>query len=605
MMKWKKMKLNSVLKNEAHEKTKKLKKKEKHLAGAVMLCIVGLAVCMIIGQIISVLHMKKIYETGDMVIHTYEPISVKWLEVEVKYQAFQKGMYAYCTAPSEEVRNSVQEDLDEISNTMNNLLAEIDSMDSVLSDNKKYIDSKKEFTDAFQDFSVSLQEVKEQADKKNKNGAVSTLWVYISSDANLLDQAIGSIRDGLNEGIAEAEKVQDDTYKNTMNITKAYAFIILLVVLYSVTKVVFEIARPLKKTAKNLKAYISEIESGNGDLSLRMKIYTKDEIGTLVSYINQFIRILQNLLIEIQSEDQKLVSSVDEITYGAGRILGDLQESSDSIQTISASMQEINASIEELTQNVDDVSSAAQGMKENAEEGSCYAADFKVRAGRVKENAISNKEKTNQTIMEIEDVLQTSIENSRQVDRINQLTTEILEISSKTNLLALNASIEAARAGDAGRGFAVVADEIRGLAETTRTTANDIQDISKSVQEAVDGLNANAGKMISYMNKYVLKDYENFVDASQQYDKDADAFKAMMDSFAVKAISLSDILTEILQSTVGISQNIEESTVKIEVVSNKSNDILDIMEDINHNIESNREIVQALDQCVNRFKKIS
>lgn len=599
------MKLNSVLKNEAHEKTKKLKKKEKHLAGAVMLCIVGLAVCMIIGQIISVLHMKKIYETGDMVIHTYEPISVKWLEVEVKYQAFQKGMYAYCTAPSEEVRNSVQEDLDEISNTMNNLLAEIDSMDSVLSDNKKYIDSKKEFTDAFQDFSVSLQEVKEQADKKNKNGAVSTLWVYISSDANLLDQAIGSIRDGLNEGIAEAEKVQDDTYKNTMNITKAYAFIILLVVLYSVTKVVFEIARPLKKTAKNLKAYISEIESGNGDLSLRMKIYTKDEIGTLVSYINQFIRILQNLLIEIQSEDQKLVSSVDEITYGAGRILGDLQESSDSIQTISASMQEINASIEELTQNVDDVSSAAQGMKENAEEGSCYAADFKVRAGRVKENAISNKEKTNQTIMEIEDVLQTSIENSRQVDRINQLTTEILEISSKTNLLALNASIEAARAGDAGRGFAVVADEIRGLAETTRTTANDIQDISKSVQEAVDGLNANAGKMISYMNKYVLKDYENFVDASQQYDKDADAFKAMMDSFAVKAISLSDILTEILQSTVGISQNIEESTVKIEVVSNKSNDILDIMEDINHNIESNREIVQALDQCVNRFKKIS
>ena len=604
MMKWKKMKLNSVLKNEAHEKTKKLKKKEKHLAGAVMLCIVGLAVCMIIGQIISVLHMKKIYETGDMVIHTYEPISVKWLEVEVKYQAFQKGMYAYCTAPSEEVRNSVQEDLDEISNTMNNLLAEIDSMDSVLSDNKKYIDSKKEFTDAFQDFSVSLQEVKEQADKKNKNGAVSTLWVYISSDANLLDQAIGSIRDGLNEGIAEAEKVQDDTYKNTMNITKAYAFIILLVVLYSVTKVVFEIARPLKKTAKNLKAYISEIESGNGDLSLRMKIYTKDEIGTLVSYINQFIRILQNLLIEIQSEDQKLVSSVDEITYGAGRILGDLQESSDSIQTISASMQEINASIEELTQNVDDVSSAAQGMKENAEEGS-YAADFKVRAGRVKENAISNKEKTNQTIMEIEDVLQTSIENSRQVDRINQLTTEILEISSKTNLLALNASIEAARAGDAGRGFAVVADEIRGLAETTRTTANDIQDISKSVQEAVDGLNANAGKMISYMNKYVLKDYENFVDASQQYDKDADAFKAMMDSFAVKAISLSDILTEILQSTVGISQNIEESTVKIEVVSNKSNDILDIMEDINHNIESNREIVQALDQCVNRFKKIS
>ncbi len=601
------MKLGSVSENDAHENTKvkKLKKKEKHLAGAVMLCIIGLALCMIVGQIISVLHMKKIYETGDMVIHTYEPINAKWLEVEVKYQAFQKGMYAYCTAPSEEVRNSVQEDLDEISNTINNLLADIDHMDAVLMSNKKYMYSKREFTDAFQDFSVSLQEVKEQADKKNKNGAISTLWVYISSDANLLDQAIGNIRAGLNEGITEAEKVQEDTYKNTMDITKAYAFIILLVVLYSVIKIVLEVARPLKKTAKNLKAYISEIESGNGDLSLRMKIFTKDEIGILVRYINQFIQILQNLLIEIQTEDRKLVSSVDEITYGAGKILVDLQESSDSIQTISAGMQEINASIEELSQNVDNVSAAAKEMKENAEEGSNYAADFKVRANYVKENAISNKEKTNRTIMEIGDVLQTSIENSKQVNRINQLTTEILEISSKTNLLALNASIEAARAGDAGKGFAVVADEIRGLAETTRTTANDIQDISKSVQEAVDELNENAGKMILYMNKYVLKDYEKFVDASQDYDKDADAFKAMMDSFAMKAVSLSDILNQILHSTVGISQNIEESTTKIEVVSNKSNDILDIMEDINHNMESNREIVQALDRCVNRFKKIS
>lgn len=581
------------------------KKKEKHLAGAVMLCIIGLAACMIMGQIISVLHMKKIYETGDMVIHTYEPINAKWLEVEVEYQAFQKGMYAYCTAPSEEIRNSVQEDLNKISDAMSNLLKEIDSMDSVLSGNKKYMYSKKEFTNAFQDFSVSLQEVKEQSDKKNKNGAISTLWVYISSDANLLDQAIGNIREGLNEGINQAEKVQGDTYRNTMNITKTYAFIILLVVLYSVLKVVFGIARPLKKTAKDLKTYISDIEGGNGDLSLRMKIYTKNEIGKLVGYINQFIQLLQNLLIDIQKEDRKLVSSVDEITYGAKRISGDLLETSDSIQTISASMQEVNASIEELTQNVNDVSLAAKGMKKNAEEGSLYAADFKVRAGKVKENANYNKEKTNQTITEIGGVLQTSIENSKQVNRINQLTTEILEISSKTNLLALNASIEAARAGEAGKGFAVVADEIRGLAETTKTTANDIQDISKSVKEAVDDLNTNASKIIAYINQYVLGDYEKFVDASQEYDKDADTFKRMMDSLAMRAISLSDILNEVLRSTVEIRANIEEGSNKIEVVSNKSNDILDIMGDISHNIEANREIVQVLNQCINRFKKIS
>ncbi len=582
-----------------------LHEKEKHLAGAVMLSIITLAICMMVGQLISVLHMKKIYETGNMVIHTYEPINAKWLEVEVNYQAFQKSMYAYCTAPSEVVRNSVQNDLNEINNKMNLVLDQIDRMDSVLLINEKYSSAKKEFTSAFQDFSTSLQEAKEQADKKNKNGALSTLWVYISADANLLDQSILNIRAGLEEGISEAENIQEQTYKNTMNITKAYAFIIVLVVLYSVTKVIFEIARPLKKTAKNLKKYISEIEGGNGDLSVRIKIFTKDEIGILVGYINQFIGMLQNLLLEIQNEDRKLIKSVDEVTYGAGKILLDLQESSESIQTISSGMEEINASIEALSQNVESVLIAAKKMKKNAEEGSEYAINFKARADQVKGEAISNKEKTNLTILEIGDVLRASIENSRQVTKIDQLTTEILEISSKTNLLALNASIEAARAGEAGRGFAVVAEEIRGLAEITKSTANDIQAISKGVQGTVFELHKNAEKMISYINEFVLKDYENFVAASLEYDKDADIFQVKMESFALEAISLSDILNHISRATLGISANVDESTRRIEVISNKSNDILDIMEDINHNVEDNRKIVQELDYCIKRFKKIN
>ncbi len=88
-------------------------------------------------------------------------------------------------------------------------------------------------------------------------------------------------------------------------------------------------------------------------------------------------------------------------------------------------------------------------------------------------------------IREFDVALQASIEDSHQIENINSLTGDILSIAAKTNLLALNASIEAARAGEAGKGFAVVADEIRVLADGSKETANNIQQISKGVVDAV------------------------------------------------------------------------------------------------------------------------
>ena len=113
---------------------------------------------------------------------------------------------------------------------------------------------------------------------------------------------------------------------------------------------------------------------------------------------------------------------------------------------------------------------------------------------------------------------------------VDELTNEILHISGKTNLLALNASIEAARAGEVGKGFAVVADEIRQLADSSRETANKIQNINGQVISAVNELSDNANEMIGYISGTILPDYDVYAASGQQYREDAEQVSSAMNN---------------------------------------------------------------------------
>ena len=207
-------------------------------------------------------------------------------------------------------------------------------------------------------------------------------------------------------------------------------------------------------------------------------------------------------------------------------------------------------------------------------------------------------------VIEMTELLQASMENSKKVTRINDLTNDILEISSQTNLLALNASIEAARAGEAGKGFAVVADEIRILADNSRETANSIQEISKMVTDAVEGLADNAEEMMRYVNETVLGDYDSMVETGERYDQDATKFGMVLQNFADETEELRHIMKEIVVSVGTISTTIEESAKAIGAVAKGASGLAENMNSINNSMSENAEISTTLQEEVGKFQNL-
>ena len=176
--------------------------------------------------------------------------------------------------------------------------------------------------------------------------------------------------------------------------------------------------------------------------------------------------------------------------------------------------------------------------------------------------------------------LEEAVQESRSVEQINELTGNILNIASQTNLLALNASIEAARAGDAGRGFAVVADEIRSLAENSRDTANDIQNISNLVTSAVTKLAEHAQEMLKFIGTDVIKDYDGFVEVVNQYQADADLMSQILGEFVDQAAIINDTMREMNTNIDDVSSTVGESAKAVTSVAEDASHLVGAISNI-------------------------
>lgn len=378
----------------------------------------------------------------------------------------------------------------------------------------------------------------------------------------------------------------------------------LLLVIITIVITYLSLVKPLSDTEKQLSALIENLEHDEGNLNERIVSKKEDEIGRLIFGINLFLDKLQTIMKAIQKHSISLDNSSGQIVSKVSDSSGDMREVSAEAEELCREMQTVLQTLRDITSDMVSLNNSSEVIANSTISGKDYAAEMKERANNIKELALNSKSESERITSSLEEVLRSSMESSKSVNAIQNLTDEILSIASQTNLLALNASIEAARAGEAGKGFAVVADEIRGLADNSRNTANSIQQISNDVVSCVEEMADSSNKLLKFVNTNVLEDYDRFVEASMKYLNDADSLEDMMIEFHAKSAELSSVSATINSGISRISKAVEDENAKVSNLSDIMQNLSANMNEIQDYTTINDEVSNDLKKEISKFKAI-
>lgn len=409
-----------------------------------------------------------------------------------------------------------------------------------------------------------------------------------------LDKLIQADEKEAKAALEQAKTLSDVTIAGSIVFT---ILIFIIVVLVSVRLIV----TPVKKSSKELEDMVDEVNNAAADLTKRISVNQKDEIGSLVEGVNTFIEALQHVIAEIRDSSVHLNSAFVAVTDSVNSVNGNATDISAVMEELSATMEEVSATLANVNERVERAGQGMDRISEQSEHILHYATEMQDRATQLENTAVTNKDTTSTMIQEILSTLQQAIENSKSVEEVNALTDEILNISSQTNLLALNASIEAARAGEAGKGFAVVADEIRVLADSSRETAGNIQQINAKVVTAVEELVKNSENIVAYINENVLKDYDGFVDSGHKYRADADYINEVMTSFTDSVEHLRQTMDEVVENVNDVSAAVEQGAEGVANAAEDTTQLVGEMETIMKEIDDSNRNISDLSTQTNRF----
>lgn len=329
------------------------------------------------------------------------------------------------------------------------------------------------------------------------------------------------------------------------------------------------IRRNILDVAESLK----QMASGKGDLRTRLEHPHADEIGVLVRHFNTFINHLHSLIREISQSAESMQTSSQEMDSISGKARVSIKQQQDDIDRVATAMNEMTISVQEVARHAEEASTAAHSANQDARAG----GDIVTATGTTIDELAHEVEAAAGVINAL----------AKDSENIGAVLSVIRDITEQTNLLALNAAIEAARAGEQGRGFAVVADEVRTLAKRTHDSTGEIHTIIEKLQKG-----AQAAVLA------MQRGQQRAMDAVNQSEQAGHSLDAIMQS--VEQISaMNTQIACAAEQQLTVSEEINQNISHINTVACESASDTDLLANASSVVA---EQVELLDNRVSRFK---
>src|SRR5579863_3740133 len=316
------------------------------------------------------------------------------------------------------------------------------------------------------------------------------------------------------------------------------AGIVLLVVLGMV------LVRSVSSALKSMNSMVRDLADGEGDLTKRLEIGSRDELGELATWFNTFMDKIHHIISEVAGTAGQVASASEELSSSATLQAQGAGTQKDQTVQVATAMQEMSSTVQQVSESCEKAAEASRKAAETARAG-----------GVVVEQALTQMRSIAQSVGSTAKEME---ELGKSSDQIGRIAAVIDDIADQTNLLALNAAIEAARAGEQGRGFAVVADEVRKLAERTTTATKEIAKMIKTIQDGTSG----AVKAMESGSRQVEEGVELTARAGeslQQIIRMSEEVGSMITHITTAATQQSGATIEINQNMDQIAQLVKES----------------------------------------------